>query len=188
MRPSPRKLHGRDGVTTRARDTTPRARERVRCKHVRDLPAATDGTRFLVDRLWPRGIRKGDVAVSAWLREVAPSDKLRRWFRHDPERWPEFQRRYLAELGEHPAAVEPLLDAARKGTITLVHASSEREYNNAVALAAYLRRRLRPRAKLNAARAARAGARRAGGAPRVGGRSAAARSGAARPRGSCSSP
>lgn len=136
----------------------PRGDARIRCKHVRDAPEASDGTRFLVDRLWPRGVRKADLEVPAWLREVAPSDALRRWFGHDPARWEEFQRRYFAELDQHPEDLEPLLEAARRGPVTLVFGTREREHNNAVALANYLRRRLRAKgsAKERAARPRRA--------------------------------
>ncbi|MEW6268599.1 MAG: DUF488 family protein [Thermodesulfobacteriota bacterium] len=118
------------------------ATDRIRCKHVRDPASPSDGTRFLVDGLWPRGVRKEDVHVSAWLRDVAPSDELRRWFGHDPERWSGFRRRYFAELDERRDALEPLRAAARDGVVTLVFGSREREHNNAVALAQYLRRRL----------------------------------------------
>jgi len=144
------------GGGDRARD------ERIRCKHVREPAAAEDGARFLVDRLWPRGVRKEDLHVRAWLRDLAPSDELRRWFGHDPARWAEFQKRYFAELARNPEVVEPLLEAARAGVVTLVFGASEREHNNAVALASYLRRRLRTKAKAPAKkRAAAARARRA---------------------------
>lgn len=133
-------------TTTPRKKAAPRGGASIRCKHVRDVPEASDGTRFLVDRLWPRGVRKADLEVSAWLRDVAPSDALRRWFGHDPERWEQFQRRYFAELDERSAELEPLLEAARRGPVTLVFGTREREHNNAVALANYLRRRLRTKA------------------------------------------
>ncbi|HTS62001.1 MAG TPA: DUF488 family protein [Candidatus Acidoferrales bacterium] len=97
-----------------------------------------DGTRFLVERLWPRGIKKTDLHVDGWLRDVAPSDALRRWFAHDPRKWPEFRRRYFAELDRHPDAREQILNAVRRGRVTLVYSSHDTEHNNAVALKEYL--------------------------------------------------
>lgn len=114
----------------------------VRTKRIYDEPAASDGTRVLVDRLWPRGVSKESAELDAWLREVAPSDDLRRWYDHDPEKWPEFTDRYEAELDERPGAVDELLEYAREGPVTLLYASRETEYNNAVALKAVLERRL----------------------------------------------
>jgi len=106
-------------------------------------PAADDeGARFLVERLWPRGIKKEDLTLDGWPREAAPSTALRRWFGHDPDRWEEFQRRYVAELDAAPAAWQPLLEAARRGPVTLLYSARDREHNNAVVLRAYLERRL----------------------------------------------
>ena len=115
-----------------------------------------DGTRFLVDQLWPRGLKKEELHVHDWLKEVAPSSKLRKWFGHDPAKWKEFQRRYWAELDKNPSAWEPLLDAARDGNITLVYSARDTEHNNAVALKSYLEKKSttkarRPRSKLVAA-------------------------------------
>jgi uncharacterized protein YeaO (DUF488 family) len=123
----------------------------VRCKRVQDPPRLGDGARYLVDRLWPRGVRKEGLAIDGWLRDAAPSHELRRWFGHDPRRWSEFQRRYAAELDARPEAWRPLLEAARRGRLTLLYAASDREHNNAVALARYLERRI------GADRGARAG-------------------------------
>jgi uncharacterized protein YeaO (DUF488 family) len=107
------------------------------------LPAERgDGKRFLVERLWPRGVRKEALQLDAWLKDVAPSTELRRWFSHDPARWDEFRRRYWRELDEHPAAWAPLIDAARHSGITLVYSSHDEEHNNAVALKEYLDLRL----------------------------------------------
>ncbi len=101
-----------------------------------------DGTRFLVERLWPRGIRKESLHVAGWLKDVAPSSELRRWFNHDPARWDEFQKRYTAELQSNPNAWQPILEAARKGNVTLVYSSRDEEHNNAVALKKFLDKKL----------------------------------------------
>lgn len=99
------------------------------------LPA---GRRFLVDRLWPRGIRRQALELEAWLPDVAPSTELRRWFGHDPARWAEFCRRYAAELDGAPDTWRPLLDAAATGPVVLLYGARDEEHNNAVALRAYL--------------------------------------------------
>lgn len=93
-----------------------------------------DGKRILVDRLWPRGVSKEHAALDEWMKEIAPSDALREWFGHEPERWPEFQRRYKAELHEHAAEVEQLRALAKAHTVTLVYAAHDEERNNAVVL------------------------------------------------------
>ena len=97
------------------------------------------GPAFLVERLWPRGVRRADLGSSDWLQEVAPSSELRRWFGHDPGRWDEFRRRYFAELDERPAQ---LLDAVANGDVTLLYSSRDTEHNNAVALRDYVVARL----------------------------------------------
>ena len=112
-----------------------------------DPPEKSDGTRFLVDRLWPRGIKKEALKLESWFREVSPSDQLRHWYHQDPERWTEFQRRYFAELDHNPGTWQPLLHAATKGDITLVFSSREPAHNNAVALRMYLTRHLPKRRK-----------------------------------------
>jgi uncharacterized protein YeaO (DUF488 family) len=96
------------------------------------------GRRYLVERLWPRGMRKETLRLDAWLKEVAPSDGLRRWFGHDPAKWNEFRRRYFAELDANPSVWEPLADAARHGRVILLYSARDTEHNNAVALKAYL--------------------------------------------------
>jgi uncharacterized protein YeaO (DUF488 family) len=101
------------------------------------------GRRYLVERLWPRGVRRDSLRMEAWLPEVGPSAELRQWFGHDPRRWAEFQRRYSAELDDRPDAWRSLLDALAEGDVTLLYSSRDREHNNAVALAAYLRQRAR---------------------------------------------
>lgn len=97
-----------------------------------------DGKRFLVDRLWPRGVKKEKAGLDGWVREIAPSDALRKWFNHDPDKWGEFQKRYRKELSGRVEALKPLLEAARKGKVTLLFAAKDEEHNNAVVLKAYL--------------------------------------------------
>lgn len=111
-------------------------------KRVYDKAAPDDGVRFLVERLWPRGIKKTDLRLDAWLKDVAPSGALRRWFSHDPKKWTEFQQRYFAELGSHPEAWKQIRSAARRGRVTLVYSSHDTEHNNAVALKKYLSARV----------------------------------------------
>ncbi|HUB64931.1 MAG TPA: DUF488 domain-containing protein [Methylocella sp.] len=107
-------------------------------KRIYEPPEPSDGARILVDRLWPRGIARDKARVEAWLKDVAPSDALRRWFAHDSERWPEFQARYIAELRHNPAAAE-LLNIARKSkAITLLFAAKDRVHNNAIVLRQFL--------------------------------------------------
>ncbi len=118
----------------------------IRVKRVYEAPAMSDGPRFLVDHLWPRGLKKQAVKVEGWLKMVSPSNPLRRWFGHDPAKWEEFQHRYFAELDEKPDSWRPLLEAARQGDITLVFSAREAEYNNAVALKNYLQKRLSAKA------------------------------------------
>ena len=115
----------------------------IQIRRVYDAPGDDDGRRFLVDRLWPRGVSRGGARVEAWLRDVAPSDDLRRWYDHDPERWDELLRRYHAELDGDPDGLVTLLDAVREGPVTLVYAARDTERNNAVALRRYLLKRLR---------------------------------------------
>ena len=102
----------------------------------------TNGTRFLVERLWPRGIRKESLHFSDWLKDVAPSDSLRRWFQHDVSKWAEFQRRYRAELDRRPESWRPIVAAARIGAVVLLYSSHDTEHNNAVVLRDYVNERL----------------------------------------------
>lgn len=95
---------------------------------------------FLVERLWPRGIRRADLALDGWLKDVAPSTELRRWFNHDDARWLEFRRRYEAELGSHPTAWQPLLSAVHDGDVVFLYSARDREHNSAVVLRDYLER------------------------------------------------
>jgi uncharacterized protein YeaO (DUF488 family) len=106
----------------------------VRLKRAYERPSAGDGTRVLVDRLWPRGVRKADIAIDRWLREVAPSTELRRWFGHDPGRWNEFSRRYEVELSHNAEALKELRECVRKGRVTLVYAARDQEHNEAIVL------------------------------------------------------
>ena len=110
----------------------------IKIKHAYDPPASAGGVRILVDRLWPRGIKKENLRLDAWLKDLAPSDDLRRWFGHDPARWAEFQARYFSELDAMPQALEPIRQAARVGTVTLLFSAHDLDHNNAVALKAYL--------------------------------------------------
>ena len=110
----------------------------IRTRRVYETPATHDGQRVLVDRIWPRGLSREQAALDDWLRDLAPSTELRRWFGHDPERWETFCRRYHDELARQPAAVAGLLERGRQGTLTLVYAARDTEHNNAVALKAYL--------------------------------------------------
>lgn len=107
-------------------------------KRAYEPAAPEDGRRFLVERLWPRGVGKADLRLDDWLKDVAPSPELRRWFGHDPEKWPEFRRRYFAELRANEAALAPLREAFRGGRVTLVYGARDTEHNAAVALREYL--------------------------------------------------
>lgn len=117
----------------------------IQTKRVYEPASVADGKRFLVERLWPRGIKKEALHMDAWLKDVAPSTELRQWFGHDPAKWPEFQARYQAELEQHPEALQPLLDAARQGDVTLLYSSHDTEHNNAVSLCHYLTHKLQQR-------------------------------------------
>jgi uncharacterized protein YeaO (DUF488 family) len=110
----------------------------VKLKRAYEPAAASDGTRYLVERLWPRGVKKTALRIDAWLQDVAPSTALRQWFKHDRKKWPEFERRYIRELDAHQEALQPLLDAARRGKLTLVYSSHDAEHNNAVVLKKYV--------------------------------------------------
>ena len=115
----------------------------IKLKRVYDPVSTADGTRFLVERLWPRGVSKDQAQLTAWFKEVGPSTELRRWFDHDPLKWSEFRVRYFRELDSQPECWQPLLAAARRGTVTLVYSSHDEEHNNAVALKEYLQAKRR---------------------------------------------
>jgi len=106
----------------------------LRLKRAYVATEAEDGTRILVDRLWPRGVSKQEAALEEWMKDIAPSTALRQWFGHEPSRWAEFQRRYKAELREHAPELERLRDIAAKGTLTLVYAARDEAHNDAVVL------------------------------------------------------
>ena len=110
----------------------------IQVRNAYDPPEREDGFRVLVDRLWPRGLKKEKAAVDLWLRDVAPSAELRRWFGHDPARWSEFRRRYVRELKAKGPMLAFLRSKSRAGTVTLVFGARDREFNNAVALRGYL--------------------------------------------------
>jgi uncharacterized protein YeaO (DUF488 family) len=110
-----------------------------------DEPGSDGRVRFLVDRMWPRGVSKASLGIEAWLRDVAPSAELWRWFGHDPARWEAFQARYRAELDANPASWQPLLEAAERGPVTLLFGARDREHNQAVVLQAYLAHKLKHR-------------------------------------------
>lgn len=106
----------------------------IRLKRIYDPPAPDDGTRVLVDRVWPRGVTKQAARLDAWLRDLAPSDELRRWFRHDPAKWEEFRRRYEAELADVGPRLHWLRERARQGRLTLLYGARDEQHNNAVVL------------------------------------------------------
>ena len=115
----------------------------ITIKRVYEPADKRDGVRFLVDRLWPRGLSKDKARLGGWMKEVAPSDRLRKWFGHEPAKWAEFQRRYFAELDENPELWAPVLRVAQKGRVTLLFSAHDVEHNNAVVLKTYLTRKMR---------------------------------------------
>jgi uncharacterized protein YeaO (DUF488 family) len=117
----------------------------LRLKRAYEPASRADGMRLLVERLWPRGVSKAESHLDGWLKDVAPSTKLRRWFSHDVEKWPKFRARYFRELDANPGAWRAILSAARLGSVTLVYSSRDKEHNNAVALKDYLQRKTRRR-------------------------------------------
>src|SRR5690348_16456592 len=110
----------------------------IQLKRVYDSPKPNDGSRFLIERLWPRGVKKASLRIEAWLKDAGPSHELRKWFSHDPEKWDEFRRRYFSELDHNREAWMPILKATHHGTVTLLFSSHDMEHNNAVALKQYL--------------------------------------------------
>jgi uncharacterized protein YeaO (DUF488 family) len=113
----------------------------IRIKRTYDLPARADGRRILVERLWPRGMKKEALAADAWMKDVAPSTELRKWFGHRVERWQEFRDRYRAELDANPGAWAPILEAAQDGTVTLLFSAHDTLHNGALVLRDYLTER-----------------------------------------------
>ncbi len=125
---------------------------KLRFKRAYEPPAAEDGERYLVDRLWPRGLKTETLALTGWLKEVAPSDSLRRWFGHDPARWVKFRRRYQAELKSRAAALQPLRDAEKRGPVTLVYGAKDAHHNHALVLREFLLKMSSSVRKVRAAR------------------------------------
>jgi uncharacterized protein YeaO (DUF488 family) len=115
----------------------------IRLRRAYEPPARSDGYRVLVDRIWPRGVSRDELRVADWLKEVAPSTELRKWFDHDPAKWAAFKDRYFLELDKQPEVIERLLIKCREGTVTLVFGAKDSRYNNAVALKEYLEQRAR---------------------------------------------
>jgi uncharacterized protein YeaO (DUF488 family) len=132
----------------------------IKLKRAYDPASQTDGTRLLVERLWPRGLSKEKLKLDGWIREVAPTTELRKWFGHDPAKWRKFRIRYFRELDSEPESWRSIVSLARQGTVTLVYSSHDEEHNNAVALREYLqlktRRGARPRRSTSSHRSSRA--------------------------------
>ena len=116
---------------------------RIRLRRAYDAPATSEGYRVLVDRIWPRGVSRDELGLDDWLKELAPSTGLRKWFNHDPAKWAAFKDRYFMELDKQPEVVERLLVKCREGPVTLVFGAKDTQYNNAVALKEYLEQRAR---------------------------------------------
>ena len=106
----------------------------IKLKRVYDQHDMADGKRVLVDRLWPRGMKKEEARIDLWLKEIAPSDELRKWFSHDPAKWKEFKKRYRKELGDRQNVLDVLRKESRRGTVTLLFAAKDTDRNNAVVL------------------------------------------------------
>jgi uncharacterized protein YeaO (DUF488 family) len=115
---------------------------RILVKRIYEEPKSQDGARVLVDRLWPRGLKKENAKLDEWLKDIAPSDELRKWFNHEKEKWPEFKKRYFKELDKQGTGLQRLKDLAASGSVTLLYSSKEEELNNAVALKEYLEKEM----------------------------------------------
>ena len=111
---------------------------KIKVKRVYDPPSPSDGQRILVDRLWPRGIAKASAKIDLWIKEIAPSNALRQWYAHDPQKWPEFKRKYFAELEANGEALKSFLAQIGKGEMTFLFSSKEMRLNNAFALKEYV--------------------------------------------------
>ena len=123
----------------------------IKIKRVYEPSSHDDGKRILIDRLWPRGLKKEDARIDEWLKEVAPSSELRKWFDHDPDKWAEFKKRFFTELHGKQDMVEGIIRADRKGTVTLLFGSKEERFNNAVALQEYIEYRVKASERKRAA-------------------------------------
>ena len=115
----------------------------IKTKRTYDKPQPGDGLRILVDRIWPRGLKKTEFKMDLWQKDISPSSLLRKWFNHDESKWDEFKNRYYNELQDKKESIGLLLDKAEKGTITLLYSSKEDRYNNAIALKEYLEAKLK---------------------------------------------
>lgn len=115
-------------------------RHKLKLKRVYEAPDKDDGTRILVDRLWPRGLTKQRAKVDLWLKEIAPSTELRKWFGHDPKKWRSFRARYETELKRHPDQLKLLRSKAKEGTVTLIYGARDQEHNEALVLKDFLER------------------------------------------------
>jgi uncharacterized protein YeaO (DUF488 family) len=115
----------------------------LKIKRVYESATASDGVRFLVERLWPRGMKKEKLDMKAWLKDLAPSQSLRRWYAHEPVKWKEFQQRYRAELEGNPDALSPILEAAKRGDVTLLYSARDTEHNSALVLKSFLEEHMR---------------------------------------------
>jgi len=133
-------IKNRQNYSTMCRHGATKKMPRIVVKRIYEPPDTGDGCRVLVDRLWPRGLSREKAAIDHWLKDLAPSNELRRWYGHDPDKWDEFRRRYRAELDANPSVLEPLLQLIRTEPVTCLLFSSRNEtHNNAVALAEFLR-------------------------------------------------
>ena len=132
----------------------------IKLKRAYDPASPTDGTRLLVERLWPRGLSKEKLKLDGWIREVEPTTELRKWFGHDPAKWPQFRARYFRQLDSRAESWRSIVSSAKRGTVTLVYSSHDQEHNNAVALREYLQlktsRRAGPRRSTTPPRPSRA--------------------------------
>ncbi len=114
----------------------------IRLKRIYEQPTSQDGVRILVDSLWPQGLHKDDAMIDLWLKEIAPTDNLRKWFSHDPEKWEEFKQKYNDELNQYTGYVQRLLDIAKENDITLLYSAKDKKFNNAVVLKEHLQKQL----------------------------------------------
>lgn len=135
----------KDGSGNRVRPADGRRRMEIRIKRIYEPPGPDDGTRILVDRLWPRGISREAAKIDYWARAVSPSDSLRKWYGHDPDQWPEFRKRYAGELDGQVEEVALLAEKLKAGPVTFLYGSVERKWNNALALKLYLERWMKKR-------------------------------------------
>jgi uncharacterized protein YeaO (DUF488 family) len=115
----------------------------IKTKRVYEKPTASNGIRLLIDRVWPRGLKKDELAIDGWLKDVAPSERIRKWFGHDPRKWKEFRRRYFAELRKKTEVWTAILEKARESNVTLLYGARDTEHNNAAALRDFINAQLR---------------------------------------------